>query len=507
VFPVQSVVLTTLAVVLLDFPGGMNLSDAPARLCCEEYDQLSRRRFLQAAGTGAAGAALIGTLPAWMPRVAYAGGPPTDGRDVIISINLRGGIDGLSACVPFNDPVYTSAQARPNLRVYAPDDTTRPPGQRAIALANARVSAGARTFDFGLHPALSALLPAYQAGKLLLIHAAGLADTNKSHFDAQRWLENGQPSSANLFTGWLGRHLASSPPVNPASALRAIGVSDGLQRILAGSPLALAISNFQNNPGPVPALLNMAAVTAVLPTGYGLTGTSATSDARLSLLGTMYAGSPEPLGTTAFNTLNTIGRLNRIASTGYQPAGNAAYPASALGYALRSTAALLQANEDATVNQFVEAVAIDVGGWDTHVSAFTFNPTAGAFTGSLVTNLTNLAQSLNAFFQDVIAARARRVTVVVLSEFGRRVGENGTVGTEHGYGNVAMVMGSSVLGGRLLTTWPGLASDQPPDATDVPVTTDLRNLLAEIVAKRLGNSASLNAIFPQFTPSFLNICQ
>jgi len=483
------------------------LSDTPTRLCCDEYDRLSRRGFLQAAGAGVAGAAIVGSLPAWMPRVAYAGSPPTDGRDVIIAINLRGGIDGLSVCVPFNDPVYTSSQARPNLRVYAPDDTTKPIGQRAIALANARVTGGSRTFDFGLHPAMSALLPAYQAGKLLLMHAAGLSDTNKSHFEAQRWLENGQPSSPQLFTGWLGRHLASSPPVNAASALRAIGVSDGLQRILAGSPLALAISNFQNNPGPAPGLLNMAPITELLPTGYGLTGTSGSSDARLGILGSMYAGSPEPLSTTAYNTLNTVSRLNRIASNGYQPAGGAVYPSSSLGYALRSTAALLQANDDATVNQFVEAVAIDVGGWDTHVSAFTFNPTAGAFTGSLVTGMTNLAQSLNAFFQDVIATRAKRVTVVVLSEFGRRVGENGTVGTDHGYGNVAMVLGSSVQGGRLLTTWPGLTSDLPPEGTDVPVTTDLRHVLAEIVSKRLGNGANLNAIFPQFSPSFLNICQ
>ncbi len=482
------------------------MSEAPQRLCCEEFEILSRRRFLQVAGAGTAGAAILGSVPTWMPRVAYAGSPPTDTRDVIVSINLRGGVDGLSLCVPFNDPVYTSPQARPNLRVFAPDDTTKPIGQRALALANARITGGSGSFDFGLHPAMSALLPAYQAGKLLIMHATGIGNTSKSHFDAQRWLENGLASSPNIITGWLGRHLASSPPVNPAGTLRAIGVADGLQRLLAGSPLALAVSNLATNPGPVPQLQNIAAVTATAPSGYGLTGTSATSDARLNTLGQMFAGTPAPAAAAAANTLNTISRLNRIGEVGYTPAGGAVYPGSSLGYALRSTAALLQANDDATINQFVEAVAIDITGWDTHVSQFLFNPTLGAFTGTLATNLTSLAQALNAFFLDVIAARNKRVTVVVISEFGRRVGENGTVGTEHGYGNVALVMGSQVRGGRVLATWPGLPSDLPPDGSDVQMTTDLRHALAEIVSKRLRNGANLASIFPNFTPSFLNIC-
>ncbi len=483
------------------------MSDTFSKLCCDEYSELSRRRFLQVTGASATAAAIMSTAPAWLPRVAYAGSPPTDTRDVIVSIYLRGGVDGLSVCVPFNDPVYVAPATRPNLRVYAPDDTTQPVGRRALALANARVTSGSNAFDFGLHPALSPLLPAYQAGKFLIVQATGLTSTNKSHFDAQRWMENGQANSNNLFTGWLGRHLASTPPINPNSALRAIGVADGLQRTLAGAPRALPVPNLQNNPGTVPALNNLAAVTSSNTNGYGIAGTSSTSASRRLFLGNAHAGVPDPLGAAAANTLNTIVRLNQIGATGYQPAGGAVYPTNSLGYALRSTAALIQANDDAAVNQFVEAVAIDVGNWDTHAGEFSFNVASGAFTGTLVNNLTSLAQALGAFFTDVIATRNKRVTVVVVSEFGRRVGENGTVGTDHGYGNMAMVLGSHVLGGRVLATWPGLPGGMPATNQDLQVTTDLRHILAEIVSKRLNNQANLASVFPNFSPSFLNICQ
>ena len=484
------------------------MPDTFSKFCCDEYLELSRRRFLQVAGTSATAAAVMSTAPAWLPRVAYAGTPPTDVRDVVVSIYLRGGVDGLSVCVPFNDPVYSAPATRPNLRVFAPDDTSQPVGRRALALANASASNGVSTFNFGLHPALSPLLPAYLAGKFLVVQATGLTSTNKSHFDAQRWMENGQANSNNVFTGWLGRHLATTPPINPASALRAIGVADGLQRTLAGAPLALPVPNLQNNPGTAPALNNLAAVTSTNSGGYGIAGTSATSASRRLFLGNAHAGVPGSLGAAAANTLNTIIRLNQIGATGYQPAGGAVYPTNSLGYALRSTAALIQANDDASVNQFVEAVAIDVGGWDTHANQFSFNVGSGVFTGSLVNSLNTLAQSLGAFFTDVIATRNKRVTVVVVSEFGRRVGENGTVGTDHGYGNVAMLLGSHVLGGRVITTWPGLPTGSSPATDrDLQVTTDLRHILAEIVSKRLNNQANLANIFPGFTPNFLNICQ
>ncbi|CAN5793914.1 DUF1501 domain-containing protein [soil metagenome] len=472
---------------------------------CPEYLELSRRGFLRFTGVSAAAAAVLSSAPAWLPRVAFAGTPPTGPRDVVVQIFLRGAADGLSMIVPFNDPAYTAATCRPTLRVYAPDDMTQPVGRRAIALANSHIVGGSSSFDFGLHPTMQGLVPAYLDGKLLLMQAAGLTSTNKSHFDAQRWMENGQPQSNSLLTGWLGRHLASIPPVNPNSAIRALGVADGLQRTLIGAPQALPVPNFSSNPGNVPLLNNLAAPSPTNLSGYGLSGNASTSALRSGILNAVYDQSGGDLTDSTNNTLNTITRLNQIGAPGYAPAGGAVYPSSTLGYALRSSAALINANDDAQVNQFVEAIAIDVSTWDTHSAQYAFNATTGVFTGSMVTRMVELANALGAFYQDLIFTRGKRVTVVVMSEFGRRIGENGTTGTDHGYGNMMMVLGTGVIGGRVLATWNGLPTGIPATNLDVPVTTDIRNVLAEIVSKRLQNGAGLASIFPGFTPNFLNV--
>jgi uncharacterized protein (DUF1501 family) len=313
-------------------------------------------------------------------------------------------------------------------------------------------------------------------------------------------METGQAANG-LITGWLGRHLGLSMPVNPATPLRAIGVADGLQRTLVGGPLTLPVPNLQKTTGAVPLLNNLAAVTASNSGGYGLTGTSSTNVARRSLLGQMHAAVSDPLATAAVNTLNTIDRLNQIGAAGYTPSNGAVYPDHAFGYSMRSAAALINANDNASVNQTVEAIAVDTGSWDTHSAAFTYNATAGAFTGAMVTEMSELADGLGAFYRDVIAGRGKRVTIVCVSEFGRRVGENGTTGTDHGYGNVMMVLGSHVLGGRVLGTWNGLPGGTAVNQ-DVPVTTDIRHILAEVIDKRLSNAQNLGAIFPGFAPVY-----
>jgi uncharacterized protein (DUF1501 family) len=470
---------------------------------CPEYQMLSRRGFLQSASVGAAA---LAAAPAWLPKVAFAKGVPDDFRDVIVSIYLRGACDGLSMIVPFDDPTYTSAACRPTLRLFAPDQTSQPAGRRCIAVPNCTFVSGRTTFNFGFNPSLSPLLPAYLDGKLAVIHACGLTGTNKSHFDAQRWMENGLANSNNIVTGWLGRHLATKPPVNPHSAVRAIGVADGLQRTLEGAPNALPIPQVQTNPGVPPLLNNLAAISATNSSGYGLTGATTSNALRRAVLDGLYDLSPEPLNAKANSTLATIDRLNAIGAAGYTPAGGAVYPTTSLGYALRTSAALIASNNTTSTGQFTEAIAIDQSGWDTHQNQAAYDATSGVFTGTIVNLMTTLSQALAAFYTDVIATRQANVTVVVHSEFGRRVGENGSLGTDHGYGNVMFVMGKAILGGRLVTVWPGLPSAQPLTNQDIPVTTDIRHILAEIIDKRLTNGANLPFIFPNFVPFYRGIC-
>jgi uncharacterized protein (DUF1501 family) len=206
----------------------------------------------------------------------------------------------------------------------------------------------------------------------------------------------------------------------------------------------------------------------------------------------MFMDEPDPLSAAAITTLQTIDLLNMISFSGYAPANSAVYPAGSFGTALKSTAALIKANVG------VEAVAIDLGGWDTHSAQ-------GTVGGALDTLMTTFGQALGAFHADVIADNsAPSTTLVSMSEFGRRVSENGSQGTDHGHGNVMIVMGRCISGGRVLRNWPGLAAANLFEGRDLAVTIDYRDVLAEIVQSRLGNS-NLSTVFPNYTPTMRGV--
>ncbi len=161
------------------------------------------------------------------------------------------------------------------------------------------------------------------------------------------------------------------------------------------------------------------------------------------------------------------------------PANRADYPRSRLGTALSEIAQLIKAEVGLQV-----AIA-DVTGWDTHVNQ-------GATEGRLAERLGELGQALAAFPRD-LGERMHDVVVLTMSEFGRTVRENGTSGTDHGHATATLVLGGPVNGGRVLGRWPGL------EDRDVAVTTDFRDLFAEVLARHLG-ARDLSAIFPGFTP-------
>jgi uncharacterized protein (DUF1501 family) len=167
---------------------------------CQEYNELSRRQFVAGAGAVFAAAA----FPAWLPRVVLADSYASS-RDVIVSVFMRGGADGLSLVVPFGDADYYTA--RPTIAVGRPDSTSV--ASRVLALDS----------YFGLPPAMAALLPAFTAKQLLLLHATGVTVANRSHFDMQRFIEVGKANDPNLITGWLGRHLATVPPARTGAPL------------------------------------------------------------------------------------------------------------------------------------------------------------------------------------------------------------------------------------------------------------------------------------------------
>jgi uncharacterized protein (DUF1501 family) len=280
-------------------------------------------------------------------------------------------------------------------------------------------------------------------------------------------MEIGKPGESTLFSGWLGRHLGSVAPMQANSLLRGIGIATGLQQTLVGGPQTLPIPDLDT---------------------FGLTGNSSSATARRGVLQNLYSGVGEPLYSVGLSTLQTIDLLNTINFVGYTPGGGAVYPNGGLGTAFKQTAALIRAQVG------VEAIAIDYGGWDTHTNQ---GNTSG---GTMFSLMNTLAQAMAAFNLDLSSGAAPSTTTVVMSEFGRRLQENGSLGTDHGHGNVMFVMGPCVNGGRILANWPGMGPAQLYQGIDLNVTIDFRDILAEVVQNRLGNN-NLATVFPDFTPT------
>src|SRR5688500_13059369 len=253
---------------------------------CNEYNELSRRQFIAGAAAVAGMGVFEPIFPAWLPKVVLAESADTT-RDVIVSVFLRGGADGLSLCVPFFDANYYAG--RPTIAIPRPDSAG---ANRGIALDD----------RFAFPQAMNGLIPAYRAGNLLVVHATGSIDPSRSHFDAQRFMEVGKPRDPNIATGWLGRHLASTAPMRTNAPLRALGLSSGLAKTLVGAPRTLPIPD---------------------PGTFAIGGSTATRLQRTSWLRDDYEESAEPVRSAALDAVNTIELLRVIDFAGYRTANGA----------------------------------------------------------------------------------------------------------------------------------------------------------------------------------------
>jgi uncharacterized protein (DUF1501 family) len=294
---------------------------------------------------------------------------------------------------------------------------------------------------FGLHPAMAPVHGLWQERRLAVVHATGNPARSRSHFEAMDLLEQGSSVRRNDATGWLTRHLATTTSTAPAKGLfRAVAISANTPGSLRGST-SLSIPTLA---------------------GFGLGGASGRTTGWEGSFSRAYQGD-QPVERAGTSTVQAITTLRSV------PA-----PSAGSG-AFADAAALLAADLG------VEVVTIDVGGWDTHNAM-------GTHTAGDMRNLLNgLGRSLADFQADLDARGLRDVTTVVMSEFGRRVAENASGGTDHGTGNVMVLMGAGLAGGQVHGTWPGLASDQL-DRGDVAITTDVRDVMWEVVRDRLGNT-------------------
>jgi uncharacterized protein (DUF1501 family) len=404
---------------------------------------MSRRHFLMGcSGTVAAmaGAQLTGLTVA-------AAAPGTDANnETLIVLFLRGGWDAINVTPPLMGSDRAAYEAaRPYLKVPTVGKNA------ALPLNN----------QFGLHRGLEPLLELYQGRQLAIIQAVGLLSANtRSHFDAMRYMELGttQPGTT---TGWISRYLQANTAKLEGRNLPAVTIDAATTASLLGSDPAIALRSIKD---------------------FLLVDDPPHRQRLLQMLGQMYQGEAW-LHKAGQRTISTIRLVEQLRTEDYRPA--APYPAGELGDRLKTLAALLKQGLNLRV------ATIDLGGWDTHE----WQGENGE--GQFADLLRQLGGALAAFYKDMNAANlTQKLTIVVMSEFGRRLAENASRGTDHGHGGTMLVLGGKVNGGQLYGRWPGLDASQLYDRADLAVTTDYRTVLAEILKVQFRTENP--TIFPGF---------
>jgi uncharacterized protein (DUF1501 family) len=383
------------------------------------------------------GLAAVGVGFGPSPLMVRAAEAARAGEKVLVEIFLRGGCDGLNLLVPHGEPEYYSLRG-------------------GIAIArNAVIDLDGH---FGLHPALASLRPLYQDGRLAFVPAVGHYQLTRSHFDAQDFMETGTPGDKSTTTGWLDRSLARIPG---SEVTQAVSFSTQLPRSYLGPEPVLVAQNL---------------------TSFDLRARNWRDEAE-RLLRAMYEPKQSPVGRTGQETFAAMQTLLRTPEILAAPGNGAVYPAVGVGNSLRQAAQIIKAGLG------TRSIYVNVpGAFDTHSNQ--------VFNNDL--EFTRLGDALAAFATD-LGRLMDDVVVLVTTEFGRTAAVNGSQGTDHGSGYTVMVMGGGVRGGRVLGRWPGLVSSQLYQGRDLAVTTDFRDVFAELARAQFGITDA-GALFPGFTP-------
>lgn len=362
--------------------------------------------------------------------------------DTLVVVFLRGGWDALNVVTPISgDDRGIYEKARPDIRI-----------NDLLPLSD----------QFGLHPAMSPLYDLYQQGKAGVVHAVGLDVNTRSHFDAQEYIELGTPGTKSVASGWITRHLQTT------------GISSILPTIsTAGLPTSLL--NF------VPT------VSLSTPDEFSLWD-NGLRDSHINALKQLYKGE-SIVHRAGARTLDALDIVSPLSGGGYEPSNGAYYNDDEFGRQLKTVAQMIK------LEAGLRVATVDFGGWDTHEYQ---NDGNGGYMGDL---LNSLASGLANFYLDLDSGYTDKLSVVVVSEFGRRLVQNDSYGTDHGHGNVMFTFGGNINGGQVYGAWPGLGNDQLYDHADLAVTTDYRQILSELLSKRLGNN-NVEAVFPGFSGAY-----
>jgi uncharacterized protein (DUF1501 family) len=428
--------------------GGGSGKQEPIQLANETF---SRRNLFLTAGLGAL--SWLSTKQSALAQIAVNTQKQSD--EVLVVIFLRGGADGLNVVVPYGEDEYY--KLRPSLSIASPKDGSASAKDKALDLNG----------FFGIHPSMASLLPLYRDSDLSFVHAIGSFDQTRSHFDAMSAMERGLPqASGSVSSGWLARHLDTSPHKGD-SPLRAVAFGDVLPDSLRGAPGAISLETLED---------------------FRLTANNQNQVEQA--LRAMYGLGKDDVSLAGQQTLRAMQKLNEL-NVGELKNSTTKYPTSDLGVGLSQVSMLVKSGIG------LEVACLDKGGWDTHVAQ-------GSSTGWQAGLMDDLSKSLTAFAAD-LGPRMKNVSVIVMTEFGRRAYENSGLGTDHGRGSFMILMGGGFKGGQVFGTWPGLKENQLEGPGDLKVTTDYRNVLAEVLNKKLNNH-SVSEVFPGLAYSAPGFC-
>ncbi|MDA1194457.1 MAG: DUF1501 domain-containing protein [Planctomycetota bacterium] len=416
----------------------------------------SRREILAAGAASLAGMSVYTSLA----RRAFAGPEKEIAvKPAVVCIYLRGGNDALNTLVPYTDGNYYDM--RPNIAV-------RPPGEEN----------GAIDLDgtFGLNPGLTGFKSLWDQKMLAAVVNCGVNSPSRSHFEMQDFMEQGRMRNSTVRSGWLNRYLQHT--AGGDADFRALALQSRLPRSLRGDFPALAVAPSRTqgrgagSDGDVLEMFDKLYKEPPSMDGAGMTDERQDAD---------------ELTQNGRTTIDALRKLEEILAE--KPAGKEVdYPATAggLGRQLKMAARLLKSG------QGVEAICMDWNGWDHHI-----REGGGGEQDAIRVMLTQLGLACSTFFEDIEFLR-NKVTLVVMSEFGRTNRENGNFGTDHGHGGVMWVMGGRVNGGKVYGDWTGLAPGQTYQNRDLLVTTDWRDVLEEVLRDHMKLHPS-KQVFADFT--------
>ena len=410
---------------------------------CEEFAEmkrgLSRRTFINSAL--ALGAGLMITDSSGLQ---YAMADTLDSNaDVIVSINMRGGMDGLMAVQPLGETLLKTL--RPNISLV--DSAT-------LALDN----------HFGLHPNLTNFKRLFDAGQLSVVHAVGTPVGTRSHFDDQKSLELAAYSNPAMTQGWQNRVLQATGATDVFA-----GFAPQVQNPISmmGSASTTSFSNLHDVLLENISDLNMSDYEAILKR--------------------MHSKSNHPWQRAGLASLSASKRLKSVGQN-----SSIKYPSTTFGTRMQVLAQLLKAGIP------IKTANVDFdGNLDVHSDA-------GIVSGTMAENFKSLNDSLLAFQQD-IGDIWNRTTIMTLTEFGRRLEENASQGVDHGWASAMFVMGGGVKGGKVVANFAGLEPQNLRDG-DLKVTLDYRHVVSEVLRYRGGLSSSqLANVLPDFQSRDLGI--